>query len=102
MTKAQYNSATGLLSTQVSIASFIIGTILLIAHLCIPNGSLFSLGLYYILIAAIINFIILIKLCVLFITQKNHQEYFAIKIFIVLTNLPIVFIYLNIVGRTWK
>ncbi len=102
MTKEQYKSATGVFSTQLALGSFSIGTVLLIAHLLKPDGYAIAAGFFYILFAAIINLIVLLKLCFLFLTQKNHQDYFAIKILILLSNIPIVFIYLKIVGSTLK
>lgn len=101
MTKQQYNHATGLFSTQIAIGSFAIGTLLLIAHLTRATGELFSIGFFYIAIAFLVNLIVLLKLCYLYLTQKNHQEYFAVKILILLSNLPIAVVYLKIVGETW-
>jgi hypothetical protein len=101
MTKKQYNHATGLFSTQIAIGSFVLGTLLLIAHLIRPTCELFNIGLFYILVAFLVNLIVLLKLCYLYVTQKNHQEYFAVKILILLSNLPIAVVYLKIVGETW-
>jgi hypothetical protein len=101
MTKQQYNHATGLFSTQIAIGSFVLGTLLLIAHLIRPTGEFFNIGLFYIVVAFFVNLIVLLKLCYLYLTQKNHQEYFAVKILILLSNLPIAIVYLKIVGETW-
>lgn len=100
MTKAQYKSATGIFSTQLALGSFSIGTVLFIAHLIKPYGELLTVGFVYTFFAAIVNLIVLLKLLFLLLTQKNHQEYFAVKILILLANIPIVFIYLKIVGET--
>lgn len=102
MTKQQYESATGIFSTELAIGSFLVGTLFLILHLCYPSGELFAAGFIYVALALLVNFIVLLNLCYLFITQKNHREYFTIKILILLSNLPIVFVYLRIVGETWK
>lgn len=102
MTKAQYKSATGIFSTQLALGSFSIGTVLLIAHLIKPNGELLVVGFIYTFFAAIINLIVFLKLSFLFFTQKNHQDYFAVKILILLANIPIVFVYYKIVGETLK
>jgi Na+-driven multidrug efflux pump len=102
MTREQYKSATGIFSTHLAIGSFIIGTLLLILHLINPSGELFAVGFTYLAIATIINLIVLLKLWFLYLTQKNHREYYTIKILILLTNIPIVFVYLKIVGETWK
>ena len=102
MTKAQYKSATGIFSTQLALGSFSIGTVLLIAHLIKPDGQLLAVGFIYTLFAAIVNLIVLLKLFFLLLTQKNHQDYFAVKILILLANIPIVFVYIKIVGETLK
>jgi hypothetical protein len=102
MTKQQYKSATGIFSTQLALGSFSIGTVILIAHLLNPNGDVFAIGFFYLIFAAIVNTVMVVKLCNLFVTQKNHQDYFAVKILILLSNIPIAFVYLKIVGETWK
>lgn len=102
MTKQQYKSATGIFSTQLALGSFSFGTVLLFAHLIKPNGELVFVGFLYTFMAVIVNFIVLLKLFFLFLTQKNHQEYFAVKILILLSNIPIAFVYIKIVGETLK
>jgi hypothetical protein len=102
MTKKQYENATGIFSTQLAFGSFIIGTILLILHLINPTGALFGVGVIYLILAFAINLIMLFRLTYLAFTQKNHQDYFTIKILILLANIPIAFVYLRIVGETWK
>lgn len=102
MTKKQYENATGIFSTQLAIGSFIVGTILLILHLFNPTGALFGVGAYYLIVAFVLNFIMLIRLTYFAFTQKNHQDYYTIKILILLANIPIAFVYLRIVGETWK
>lgn len=102
MTREQYKSATGIFSTQLALGSFIVGTVLLLIHLIHPTGELFAAGFIYTALALVINLIVLLKLWYLFFTQKNHREYYTIKILILLSNIPIVFVYLKIVGETWK
>jgi len=102
MTKKQYENATGIFSTQLAIGSFMIGTILLILHLINPTGALFGVGVIYLILAFTINLIMLFRLTYLAFTQKNHQDYYTIKILILLANIPIAFVYLRIVGETWK
>lgn len=100
MTKAQYKSATGIFSTQLALGSFSIGTVLLIAHLIKPDGELLIPIYIYLFFSTIVNSIVLLQLCFLYVTQKNHRDYFAVKILILLANIPIVFVYLKIVGET--
>jgi hypothetical protein len=102
MTKKQYENVTGIFSTQLAIGSFIIGTILLILHLINPTGALFGVGVIYLILAFTINLIMLLRLTYLAFKQKNHQDYFTVKILILLSNIPIAFVYLRIVGKTWN
>ena len=100
MTKKQYKNATGILSTQLAIGSFLIGTLLLIVELLIPSGRLLEIGLIYVLIAFSVNLIMFAYLIYLCFTQKNHQEYYTIKILILLANIPITFLYIKIISET--
>lgn len=102
MTKQQYKSATGIFSTELAIGCFAVGTLILILHLLYPSGELIPVGLVYVALALLVNFIVLLNLCYLFVTQKNHREYYTIKILILLFNIPIVFVYIRIVAETWK
>ena len=97
MTKKQYQNATGIFSTQLAIGSFIIGTLLLVLQLTFPRIDLLLTGIIYIGIAFVLNTIVLINLILLWFTQKNHQEYYTIKILILLANIPIVLVYLRII-----
>ena len=99
MTKKQYQNATGIFSTQLAIASFLLGTLLLILYLIIPSGRLLEIGLIYVIIAFLLNLVMLIYLIILCFTQKNHQEYFTIKILILLANIPISLVYLKIISE---
>lgn len=100
MTKKQYQNATGIFSTQLAIGAFLIGTLLLILHLLFRSGIVIEIGLIYVSLAFIMNLIMLINLIILCFTQKNHQEYFTIKILILLANIPIAFVYLKIIIET--
>lgn len=97
MTKKQYQNATGIYSTQLAIGSFLIGTLLLLFQLLFPNENLLKVGLLYVFLAFILNLIMLIYLIFLCFTQKNHQEYYTIKILILLANIPITFVYIKII-----
>jgi hypothetical protein len=97
MTKKQYQNATGIFSTQLAIGSFLIGTLLLFLQLAFPRIDLILTGIIYLGIAFIINSILVINLIILWFTQKNHQEYYTIKILILLANIPIALVYLQII-----
>lgn len=100
MTRKQYQNATGTFSTQLAVASFLIGTLLLVLHLIAGDASIVFFGLLYVLLAFVCNFITLLYLIFLLVTQKNHAEYYTIKILLLLANIPIVFVYLKIVLET--
>jgi hypothetical protein len=102
MTRQQYQNATGIFSTQLAIGSFVLGTFLLLLHLFFHTSEILFIGFAYVVVTTIVNLILLVKLIYLFLTQKNHQDYFTIKILILLANIPIAFVYLKIVGETWK
>jgi len=97
MTKEQYRNATGIFSTQLAIGSYLIGTLLLLLHIQFPESMVIGIGFVFVVFAAIINGIVLVNLIYLLITQKNHSEYFTIKILILLANIPITIVYLKIV-----
>lgn len=100
MTKTQYQNATGNFSTQLAIGSFIIGTFLLLLHLLFPKGDLLLIGLIYVAIALFTNSIMLINLFYLYLIHKNHQQYYTIKILLLLANIPIAVVYFKIVIET--
>ena len=97
MTKQQYNNATGIFSTQLAIGSFIIGTLLLLLHLQFTTSTIIIIGFVFVALAILFNGIVLVNLIYLLITQKNHFEYFTIKILILLANIPVTIVYLKIV-----
>ena len=99
MTRNNYKHATGIFSTQLAIISFIIGTLFLIAQYIFNNSPIYIFAYIYILLAIVVNTIILLFLIYLFFTQKNHKQYFAIKIMILLSNIPIAISYLFLLTK---
>jgi len=91
-------------SKSIAIISFIIGTILLSLKLYNPYSIILTfIGAIFILIATIVNlilfFALLFKLIFsYFFSVLNNKEItnFAVAIGIVLSNIPIVFLYLYI------
>jgi hypothetical protein len=96
MTKNQYHHATGIFSTRLAIASFALGTLILILFLYTKNFQVAFAGFIYLILAVIINLIVLFRLIYLLVTQTNHQEYYTIKILILLANVPIALVYARI------
>jgi len=94
MTQTQ---STGKFSTYLAITSFGIGTLLLILFLLFPMPLLIIIGYFYILLAILINGITLLYLFYLFIIHRLKREIIAIRMLILLANIPIALLYLNIV-----
>jgi|SRR6218665_661380 len=89
---------TGNFSTQTALFSFGIGTLILVTHLLFPKANrIIYCGLVYVVLAAIINILVLLVLLYHFIVTPNYREYFAIKILILLANIPIAVLYFFIV-----
>ena len=95
MTAVHYLRKAGEFSTHMALASFGIGTILMLLHQVYPNlVYLLFIGLAYVVIAFVLNSIVFFHLLYYFIIQKNYREYFAIKMLILLANIPIVALYI--------
>jgi hypothetical protein len=91
------NTPTGF-STYLALVSFSIGTVLLVLHLVFPREEgIFILGFFYVLFAILINSLSLLNLCYRFITEPENRETNAIRILILLSNIPIALLYFYIV-----
>jgi len=85
-------------STQLAIASFGIGTLILLYHLVNPNEErIIILGFIYVLFASLINGVVFLNLLYHFTTNPFQREILAIKMLLLLSNIPIAFIYILIV-----
>ncbi len=90
MTKKTYVSVTGKLSTQIAIASFLIGTLLFVLHQLFPEANeVYIIGFFYVLTALLVNGIVVLNLIHHFIFYHKHRDYFGVKILIVLANIPV-------------
>lgn len=88
----------GKFSTELAVVSFAIGTILLLLQKLAPNNlNILIIGLFYVLFAILINGIMFVNLAYQFIILPKYREYLAIKILILLANIPISFLYILIV-----
>lgn len=95
MSPIHYLRKAGEFSTHLAIGSFAIGTLFLVAHLLIPSSSnVLIAGFAYVAIAFFINAIVFFYLLYYFITQTSYREYFAVKMLILLANVPIAAFYL--------
>jgi hypothetical protein len=86
-------------STYVALISFGIGSVFLILHLLFQSPLILHAGLAYIIIAIVVNSITLLYLIYLLFILRSDRETIVIRIMILLSNIPIVFLYLNIVSN---
>lgn len=87
-------------STQFAVASFVIGTALFASYYIFPNkDGILILGLFYTLFAVFFNIMILINLIFQWLTNILERENIAIKILIVLANIPIALIYFLVITK---
>jgi hypothetical protein len=90
-------------TTQMALLSFAIGTILFGLYFAIPDSvHLIILGFFYIICAALINAIAFVNLFLEFISKPFEREELAIKMLIVLSNIPIAFLYILIIANSNK
>jgi len=82
-------------STVFAIVSFCIGTLLFLAFQITKEESLLFIGLIYVLFAIFFNMLILINLFYEFLF-KSHKEETAIKILILVSNIPIAYLYFTL------
>lgn len=94
----QTQEASGKFSTYLALASFGIGTLFLILHLVFPSeDKIVMFGFLYVILALLLNGIALINLIYQLIISRYDRETLVIRIMILLSNIPIVFLYLHIV-----
>jgi hypothetical protein len=94
MKTVSYESFIGKLSTQVAIASFAVGTLLLLLGVLFrANGLILVTGYIYLVTAFLGNGLMLFILLVFCLKNWDKREYYAIKMLILLANVPIAFLY---------
>lgn len=84
-------------STLFAICCFIIGTILLIAYRTTHNDILLVIGFFYVIAAVFFNAIILLNLLYQLATIPRERTESAIRILILLSNIPVAILYYNLV-----
>ncbi|MFT3795855.1 hypothetical protein [Flavobacterium sp.] len=86
---------TGEFSTRLAFLSFAFGTFLLLLVSISPDvAALYMVGFFYVLFCLFANGVVLVQLLYEFITMPSLRSYLAIKILILLANIPIVLLYL--------
>lgn len=84
-------------STYLALGSFAIGTLILILYLLSPNTmQLLVVGFFYVLFASLFNGIVLLNLLYRFCIYPNDREALAIKMLIMIGNIPIAILYFYI------
>lgn len=87
-------------STQLALGSFVIGTLLLCIHLAVPDEEIILIiGFLYVLFAGFINGIVFLNLLFHFTLNPFQRENLAIKMLLLLSNIPIAFLYFFILTQ---
>jgi len=90
----------GELSTWIAVASFVIGSLLLADYAFFSTSDqVVNCGFSFVIVAFLLNAALLIYLFILFCITRGYREYFAVKMLIVLANLPIAFLYIYITAK---
>lgn len=90
----QYLTRAGEFSTHLALSSFAIGTVLLLTYRFVPQfDSIILIGLGYVALAFVLNSIVFVYLFIYFIRYPIHREYFAVKMLLMLANIPIAVFY---------
>lgn len=85
-------------SNQLAIGSFIIGTLLLLLFKSSTHaGTFLFIGFYYVLFSIIINSIMLLYLIFLCIIFPDDRKKLALKIILLLCNIPVAILYYNFI-----
>lgn len=85
---------TGRFSTYLAMGSFAGGTIILLLYTLFPEKTgLIVLGFFYVLFASLFNGVVLLNLLYRFCIYPNDREVLAIKMLIMLANIPIAILY---------
>lgn len=89
------------LSTQMAIVSFGIGTLLLLLHFIFKNSDIIiPIGIYYVLIAFLVNGLMLLKLIIDWVTEPLNRSKIERQVLILFANIPISFVYFLIIIYT--
>lgn len=88
-------------ATPLAVVSFGIGTLLFVLHQCNPDSfDLRAYGLLFVILAAFANLIMLVNLLFLLFIYPEQREAIAIKILLLLSNIPIACVYFSFVAKT--
>ncbi len=89
-------------STQLALCSFVLGTLLFACYFFLPgNDGIIFFGLFFVVFASFFNAIDILHLCYQLLTNPDGKEHIIIKIAIVLSNIPIAFLYFYIIVHSY-
>lgn len=90
------------LAIQMAIVSFGIGSLLLLLHFVFKDSDIIiPIGIYYVLIAFLVNGLMLLKLIIDWITEVENRPNIERQALILFANIPISFVYFLIVIYTF-
>ena len=75
--------------------SFLIGTVLSLAHFIIKADLLMMIGLFYVIIAIIINTILFLALLLALVNPTESRIKIMMAMLVMVLNIPISFLYLH-------
>lgn len=84
-------------TTYLALGCFGVGSLLFFAFLIHPNPTLIYIGICYVICALLVNTLAFISLIIELLLHWDNREQIAIKMLIMLANLPIAYLYLNII-----
>ena len=84
------------ISRVIALISFILGTLVLITFYLSENAIFAIIGLFYVIIATIINSVFLIALLLKLTKRKSNKKQIVISILLAIFNIPIALIYYKI------
>ena len=89
------------LAIQMAIVSFGIGTVLLLLHFIFKKSDIIIVtGIYYVLIAFLVNGLMFLKLIIDWFTEIQSRHKIERQALILFANVPISFVYFLIVIST--
>ncbi|AWG26736.1 hypothetical protein FK004_16625 [Flavobacterium kingsejongi] len=92
----------GTATTFLAGGAFALGTFLLLAYFCIPEGrglygitrnNLIMIGLFYVMLMVVLHIIAFVMLVVCLIVYRQQPTYFFIRIGVLLLNIPVAIFY---------
>lgn len=91
--KQQFKHPINYIAVLIAMVSFILGTICLLLFKTSSDSGFFAIGYFYTLLAGAVNLLMLLLVVINGIWQlKDYKEHLRV-VFLVLLNIPVVFLY---------